>query len=148
MSTRRRPVPDTSFRPWEEEILKDFKSFALITHHGGRATPRKGRWIKGYLLQLERGGRVEGDYLYNIHREWKKFCTKAKALRKLDFGNPGTYQNFKTYFWILEKSRLVERSKRPDEKASRGGTLPRHYYITVRRNQGSALWLNPYSIYK
>lgn len=131
-------------RPWEEEILKDFKSLAIVTGHGGRATPRKGRWIKGYLLLVERGGRP-GDFLQSIYRGWRDFCIKAKALRGINLGNPGTYDNFKTYFWLLEKAELVQKTM--EEKASRGGTFPRHYYVIVRRRVDSPLWLNPYKSY-
>jgi len=138
--------PDTSLQPWEEDILKDFKSFAKETHFGGRATPRKGRWIRGYLLMRIRQGHIDGDYLLNIHRGWRTFCAKARALKGINLGNPGSYQVFKEYFWLLEKAGLV--LPRRQEKASRGGILLRHYYVVNRTKENSLLWSNPKAQYQ
>ncbi len=131
------PRPELSdLRPFEREILEDFKRFAFVEGRGGRSSPRKGRWVRGHLLS------VETDYLYGMWLKWKRFVELARRLDvKLAVGQYGA---FRTYCWLLTQEKLIV--KVGTEKSSRGG-FPRSYYRLVEENLDSPLWLNPYRKY-
>ena len=105
-------------RPFEEEIAADFRQF-------GKAASPKGRWIQGYLLTYGRG---------NPYSMWKAYQQFAATLGI----NPGTYNSFKTYLWILKKLGLVRVVTRV-----RGKGFGKTYYAIRRGMENSPLWRHP-----
>ena len=128
------------FRPFEEEIVEKFKAPKQfgVGGIGGRSAPRKGPWIRGYLET------VEEDYLLNIFYKWKDFTTRANTFKETKL-EPGTYQEFKTFFWLLEKHGLVKFTRQ--EPALKRGYIPKHFYKLVDQQKDNPLWLNPHSTY-
>lgn len=134
-------VSDFIFRPFEKEIIDAYKAPKTFGMGGigGRSASRKGLWIRGYL---ELAGE---DYILNMFRIWRNFTTKAAKMGNAII-KPGTYQNFRTYFWILEQTGLVIKTR--EGKSTRGkNKIPRSYYSLRKEEYENNLWLNPFSKY-
>jgi hypothetical protein len=110
-------------RPFEEEIAADFRL-------SGKAASPKGRWIQGYLLTYGRG---------NPYSMWKAYQQFAAALGI----NPGTYNSFKTYMWILTRKKL--NLIRVVTKV-RGKGFGKTYYAIRRGMEDSPLWKHPMQV--
>ena len=97
---------------------------------GGKApwgASPKGEWIRCYLM--ERGPA-------SIYDMWKAYQRFASILGI----RPGTYNNFKTYIWILKRLGLVRVVRRAP--GSRGG-FRKAYYAIVPGMEFSPLWRRP-----
>ena len=57
-------------RDFESEIIDRFKTFSVI-EGGGKASPRKGVWIRGHLLDIYE------DYVYSMFMYWRTFVAEA-----------------------------------------------------------------------
>lgn len=88
---------------------------------------------------------MDGDFVFHIFAKWQEFVKKAK-LQNIDLGSGGTYQSMKQYIWLLKKNGLIRKTKQ--QKASRGGVIPRQYYTFVRQSLASGMWNNPSKIYE
>ena len=116
-------------RPFERDIVRRIRG-RPGAGRGGKASPRKGIWIKNHLLECGQ------DYVYAMHLRWKGFIEEAG----LNI-NAGTYQQFRTYIYVLKRLGLIERAG-----ASSGG-FSKSYYVLNPENVDSPKWNNPFKAY-
>jgi len=119
-------------RPFETEIIEKFKTFSVPEARGGKATPRKGVWIRGHLLDVKSG------YVYSMFKSWRLFCRLAEELMGVRI-EAGTYQDFRTYFHLLKQLGLVRVYTEYIEKGRR--TV--HYEAVPGRLRDPA-WTRPF----
>jgi len=107
-------------RSFEVDILNRFKTWGLL-----RTSP-KGEWIRGHLLD------VGEDYPYRMWKLYSKFCEVLGQ-------DPGTYQNFKTYIYLLKRLGLIYPVRR--EVTNRG--FPKTFYAVVPSKELDPAWTRP-----
>jgi len=117
-------------RPFEVEILREIRTHPRRTGAGGRSKPRKGVWIRGHLEDVGR------DYPYRTYKRWKSFMERSGLNIKA-----GTYQQFRTYIYVLRRLGLIEMA---GGSPSSRGNLSRNYYSLIADRISSPLWLNPF----
>ena len=120
-------------RSFEKEIIERIRSSPRYTKGiGGRSVSRKGLWIKGHLRDAKK------DYVHSMFMKWKSFVNETGLEM-----NPGTYEQFRTYIYLLKQSQLIETT------IGKRGNKPfeRSYYIINHDMLTSPLWLNPFKIY-
>jgi len=130
-------VMEVALRPFEEEIIANFKTFDP-TIGGGKSRPRKGVWIKQHLLD------VGEDFIYGMYERWGTF-TKAAILREASI-EPGTYGSFRTYIYLLKKDGLIIPTKRERAKSTSHLFFRQYYRVNIRLLKDPR-WLNPYGEY-
>lgn len=110
-------------RPFERDIIARFMV-------GGKwAASPKGEWIRGHLLD------VGEDYPYRMWKLYARFCSHLGI-------RPGTYQNFKTYIYLLKRLGLIRPARR--ERTGRG--FPRTYYAIVPGAENRPEWTRPLQV--
>jgi len=132
-------VETVELRPFELELIESFKVFNPIAGTGGKATPRKGIWIRGHLAN------VGEDYTYGMWLRWRRFTETAEFMTASI--EPGDYGAFRVYVWLLKREDLIRPTRiRP---ASKTPVLEfqRSYYALNPAQLGSPLWENPYATY-
>jgi len=83
-------------RPFELKIIEEFRRM-------GYGIPLKGFWIREHLKLMRT------DYPYNMFKKWQNFCDIAA---QAGVGiRVGTYQAFRTYFYLLTRLGLVLKEK-------------------------------------
>jgi hypothetical protein len=81
-----------ALRPFELKIIEDYRRM-------GHGTCSKGLWIREHLKLMLR------DYPYSMYKKWRAFCESAAEVGVSI--KAGTYQAFRTYFYLLTRLRLV-----------------------------------------
>ena len=117
-------------RPFEVEILREIRTHPRRPGAGGRSKPRKGVWIRGHLQDVGR------DYPYSMYKRWKSFMERSGLNIKA-----GTYQQFRTYIYVLKRLGLIRRA---GGSPSSRGNFPRNYYSLIPDKISSPLWKNPF----
>ena len=116
-------------RPFEREIVRQIRtSPRRVGAGGGRSIPRKGVWIRGHLQEVGR------DYVYGMYKLWKRFLGEAGLNIK-----PGTYQQFRTYIYVLKRLGLIHRVGYPSKSE-----FSKNYYALSPEKINSPKWQNPY----
>ena len=118
-------------RPFEIEIIREIRTPPRSVGAGGRSIPRKGVWIRGHLQDVGR------DYVYGMYKRWRSFPEGAGLNIKA-----GTYQQFRTYIYVLKQLGLVERV---GGSPSRG--FAKTYYALNPDKVNSVIWRNPFKHY-
>jgi len=144
-------VPPIELRPFEKEIIDSFKTFAPAEKRGGRATPRKGVWIRGHLLSQPN----QEDFAYAMWKRWAQFTRLSDVLTaKIEVG---TYGEFTTYLWLLKRLGLTLRvgsrteTRLPQHKFHSKSPALRYqpvYYTVNPAELGSRLWESPWRSYE
>jgi len=124
---------EPSLRPFEIGIIEKFKTFSTVEAKGGKATPRKGVWIRDHLLD------VEEDYVYRMFLRWQRFV--AEALTREAEIPLGDYTAFKTYVWLLKTQRLIIPTRKERGKSTK---FLRQYYRVNPDLLQDPRWFNPY----
>ena len=124
-----------SIRPFEREILDRYGSYGkapdMLTGRRGW----KGVWIRGHL------GDRRQDYPYGMYRRWLFFCNQAKYEAEVVI-KPGTYQSFRTYFYVLRRLGLVTLyASRPKLSGEPGSG--RHIYVLTPGMEEDPRWESP-----
>ena len=119
-------------RPFELEIVREIRTPPRRPGAGGRSIPRKGVWIRGHLQD------VGSDYVYRMYKRWRSLLEEAGLNIKA-----GTYQQFRTYIYVLKQLGLVERVG--GSPSSRG--FPKTYYALNPHKVNSPIWRNPFKHY-
>ena len=128
-----------SIRPFEREILDRYGSYGkapdMLTGRRGW----KGIWIRGHLRDRR------ADYVYNMYRSWRAFCNQA-LLAEVKIES-GSYDAFRTYFYLLKRLGLVvfytERGVKPGEPGS-----ARRFYTLTPGLESDPGWERPFqSVY-
>jgi len=114
-------------RHFEEEIVREIRTHPRLGA-GGRSIPRKGMWIRGHLQDVGR------DYVYGMYKRWRGFLESAGLNIKA-----GTYQQFRTYIYVLKRLGLVEKIGSPSRS-----NFSRNYYALNPEKITSPLWRNPF----
>jgi len=114
------------FRPFELEIVETYKRI-------GKGVGWKGRWIRGWLLT------TGSSYVYEMYKAWLLFCKRAELFADVRI-KPGTYQSFRTYFYLLNRLGLVE--KITEIPAKRG--VKRSYYRIAPGMENHPAWNHPF----
>jgi len=129
-------LPPIELRPFEKEIINSYKVFNPVKGTGGKATSRKGVWIRGHLLAQRE------DYIYGMWDRWLRFTRIADVMEaKIE---PGNYATFRYYVWRLKRHGLLTPTV---TRAGRKAPLPefwRQYYAVNPAMLNSPLWLNPW----
>lgn len=123
-------------RPFEEELVERFGSIGKMVHPKTGERGWKGIWIRGHLLD------VKTDYVYSMYLTWRDvFCLYAEGTGVRI--NPGTYQAFRTYFYLLKQLGLVrvylKMSKKPGDRG-----LPKVHYEVVPERIDDPAWTRPF----
>jgi len=130
-------VVQVELRPFEIEIIRNFKTFSPITG-GGKSRPRKGVWIRAHLQE------VGEDHIYSMWKRWRSFAIAARFQdANLDIG---TYASFRTYMFLLKKKGLVIPTRRERARTTRL-EFRRQYYTVNTRTLRDPRWLNPFAGY-
>ena len=128
-----------SIRPFEREILDRYGSYGKAPDMFTGRKGWKGVWVRGHLRDLHQ------DYVYNMYRRWKAFCDQALLTEvKIE---PGSYDAFRTYFYLLKRLGLVvfyaERKVQPGEAGS-----ARRFYTLAPGLESDPSWERPFqSVY-
>jgi len=128
-----------SIRPFETEILGRFSTYGKAPDMFTGQKGWKGVWVRGHLRDLHQ------DYVYNMYRRWKAFCDQALLMEvKIE---PGSYDAFRTYFYLLKRLGLVvfytERRAQPGEPGS-----ARRFYTLAPGLESDPGWERPFqSVY-
>jgi len=123
-------------RPFELALIEQYKVFNPLEGRGGKATPRKGVWIRGHLQA------VREDYPYGMWKRWTAFTQVAEKLEaKIE---PGTYPAMRNYMHLLKRARLVVPTRRTPSMKSPLPEWMRQYYRVNPALLDSPLWLNPW----
>jgi hypothetical protein len=128
-----------SIRPFEREILDRYGSHGKAPDMITRRRGWKGVWIRGHLRDRR------ADYVYNMFLSWKAFCNQA-LLTEVKI-KPGSYDAFRTYFYLLKRLGLVvfyaERRPQPGEPGS-----ARRFYTLAPGLESDPGWERPFqSVY-
>ena len=117
--------------PFEREIVRQIRASPRRVGAGGRSIPRKGVWIRGHLQEVGR------DYVYGMYKLWKRFLEEAGLNIK-----PGTYQQFRTYIYVLKRLGLIYRVGSPSKS-----DFTKNFYVLSPEKINSPLWRNPFKHY-
>jgi len=128
-----------SIRPFEQEILDRYGSYGKAPDMFTRRRGWKGIWIRGHLRDRR------ADYVYSMFSRWKIFCNNA-LLTEVKI-KPGSYDAFRTYFYLLKRLGLVvfytERGTQPGEPGS-----ARRFYTLTLGLESDPSWERPFqSVY-
>ena len=128
-----------SIRPFEREILDRYGSHGKAPDMITRRRGWKGVWIRGHLRDRR------ADYVYNMFLSWKAFCNQA-LLTEVKI-KPGSYDAFRTYFYLLKRLGLVvfyaERRPQSGEPGS-----ARRFYTLASGLESDPGWERPFqSVY-
>lgn len=128
-----------SIRPFEREILNRYSSYGKAPDMFTRQKGWKGIWVRGHLRDRR------ADYVYNMFLSWKTFCNQA-LLAEVEI-KPGSYDAFRTYFYLLKRLGLVvfyaERRAQPGEPGS-----ARRFYTLTSGLESDPRWERPFqSVY-
>lgn len=123
-----------SLRPFENEILRRFSTYGTAPDMLTGRRGWKGIWIRGHL------GDRRQDYPYGIYRRWVSFCNQAKEAETVI--KPGTYQSFRTYFYVLRRLGLVTLYTRRPKPSGEPGS-GRHIYVLTPGTEADPRWESP-----
>jgi hypothetical protein len=132
------PIPEVTFKPYEEEIIKLWKEGLpdLPWKWGVAAASPKSRFIRGFLL--EKGQACPKE----TWEAWSDFCDRAG---KIDVHfKRGDYATMRHSFWLLKRLGLITLVRRVP--SVRKGYWERNMYTVNPRKINDPAWLRPLQI--
>lgn len=129
-------MTETELKPFEEKIIKAWKSKEDPSRFANANVSPKSRWIMGYLLD------VSEAYVGEMFAAWKRFVSLARESgAKIRMGGP---RSFTQYLWLLRKLKLIQLSR--SEPSRTKSTILRNFYKLNRNRLDDPSWERPLQV--